>query len=51
MEEILVLNEKCLNDFTMIFIGVSNIFNLMKESNKITAQTVDPEISYHICTI
>ena len=48
MAENLVLNQNFLNDFTMTFIGNSNIFRLMKKSNKITAQTVDSELSYNI---
>ena len=48
MAENLVLNEKFLNAFTMMFIGDSNIFRLMKESNKIKTHTVDPELLYNI---
>ena len=44
----LVLNNKCLENFTMTFIGESKIFELMKSTNKITQHTVNAELSYQL---
>ena len=42
------LNENCLQSFTMTFIGEKHILLLLKETNKITAHTVNPELSFKI---
>ena len=48
LAETIVLNEKCLDAFTMTFIGDAELFHLMKTENKITEHTVNAELSYHI---
>ena len=48
LAETICLNEKSLDAFTMTFIGDAELFHLMKTENKITAHTVNAELSYHI---
>ena len=48
LSKTLVLNKKCLENFTMIFIGDNNMLKVVRSANKITAHTVSTELSFHV---